>query len=557
MAQNQLKIRLGLDLTGFQAGLASARKGIADWQAGMSKHLTGMGVGAAGVAAGGFGLFSLADRVAESSRAIEKLQGATGASYREAARAAADLNAQLGMRSRSEAADWLRQVAKVSQQTGSELTDLAHRAGVLRREFGDQEDSLLGGQVALMRAYKITAAESADALTFLMRTGGDLKDELLQGLREYSGSFAQAGFSLNETVAILQGGLNESWNLDRVADAFKESHVRLMDESAKLEKFGMGEVAKQLGSGAIDIKQAVVAVGQRMEKLPTQERYQLAQAVFGAPFEDIGETALLAILKGMRNEVSTARQFDDFSAALNDRFSQKWNKAVSLMTNRSSEMLDAFKPVLLPLVEKLGEAAKAVQDFAANYPHLTRALAVGAVVVGAAALSWGLLKIALGAVGGAWTLLKGLGLLAKGHPLLVIAGLTVAVVLHWERIEQVFAKLPQHLREMKEAMPEWLFGDQQWQEFERQQALGRGRRVNPETGASERITPGGPSMLELFLDFLRSQKSQLQENLDSLGQRPPQSSLRMQGGPNIQIGTIHSRSRDIVVDLERLAAQVG
>lgn len=136
-------------------------------------------------------------------------------------------------------------------------------------------------------------------------TGGD---DFLDVLNEYSTQFNEAKFSAEEFVGVLERGKGDgSYNLDKLADATKESLIRITDRGGDV-KAALAEItsAPEKLSGTInkaleDVKSGTISVKDvlQISAQAIQEAYdageisdvlkkQLEIAVGGTPLEDIG-----------------------------------------------------------------------------------------------------------------------------------------------------------------------------------------------------------------------------------------------------------------------------
>ncbi|MBU2514513.1 phage tail tape measure protein [bacterium] len=401
-------ITLGLDLDEWGDGITKARNQFKVLEKGVTSGLKKVGVGAVMVAGAITGMFGMGELMADQTRPFEILQNKVGATDAEMVTLRDDvyeLNKALGLRSVTDAANKFSLVAKMSRATGDELERLTYQTGLLEKMFGNEEEQL-GAQIALMKAYKTSAGEAGDIVAFLNNQGGDIKGELLESIKEYSVQFAEAGFSLNQTVAVLKEGLAKGWNVDKAADAFKEARIRLMGgEKATidaLEILGLNDLDNQLKSGSLSVFDAMGQIQDELSKLNQTEQFRIAKEIFGTPYEDVGGQAMKAMLEGMRKEVSYTGAIDQLSESLNNRFSHKWDQGMSNLGNSFSSMIETLKPHVLPLVEGFTELTDDISTFSRKYEYITKTigLSIGAftgliAVLGGIAVVAGIAGIAM------------------------------------------------------------------------------------------------------------------------------------------------------------------
>lgn len=401
----KLLISLGMDLSEWKDGVSKAKKEyhglVKDVKSGLSK----IGIGAVMVAGSMTGLFGMTEMVAAHSRTFETLQVKTRAADSEMKALKEDvyeLNTALGLRSVSDAAGKIGMVAKISRKTGDELKQLTYQTGLLGKEFGEEEEQL-AAQVAIMKSFKASVGEAGDVVAFLNKQGGDIKGELLESIKEYSVQFSEAGFSLNQTVAVLKEGLSQGWNVDKAADAFKEGRLRLMGgEKATVDALamlGLGDLDSQIKSGLVSIPQAMGQIQGELSKLNKTEQFRIAKEIFGAQYEDVGETAMTAMLSGMNKKMQTSGAIDMMTKSLHGRFSYKWDAAVSNLTNSFSRMIEDLKPHILPAIEWFSDLTKSISDFSKQYGYIVKTIGAGIVVFAVLAGVLGVLSVVAGIFG--------------------------------------------------------------------------------------------------------------------------------------------------------------
>lgn len=462
----KLMISLGLDLSEWRDGISRAKREFASLRNDISQSLGKIGVGFAMIAGSFLGLFGAGEVMAQQSRAFEVLQEKVGAADQQMVALKDDvyeLNNALGLRSVSTAAHKFAQVAKMSKTTGEELKRLTWQTGLLGKMFGEEE-SQLTAQVAMMKAFKTSAAEVGDVVAYLNKQGGDIKGELLESIREYSVQFAEAGFSLDQTVSMLKAGLSEGWNVDKAADAIKEGRIRLMggEKTAidALAVLGLSDLDEQIKQGVLSIPDAMALIQSELSKITPSEQMRVAKEIFGAPYEDVGAEAMTAMLEGMRKEVHYSGAIDQLAESLNNRFSHKWDQGISNLTNSFSKMLEALKPHVLPLVEAFTELTDDISAFAGKYEYITKTIgaSVGvflglAAVLGSLSVIAGLAGIAFAVLTSPITLIVA-GVVAIGAGLLYLehkTGLVSDIFKKWlEIVSNYFNRIGDTIESVKD-----------------------------------------------------------------------------------------------------------
>ncbi len=448
----RLLISLGLDLNEWKSGIKKAKRQFSVLIEGTKKRLNrefkgiGKGLGRAikgslVVAGAGATIFGMTQMIADHSRHFENLQkttGSTAAQMQLLKEDVYDLNRELGLRSVDAAVEKMSTVARLSRKTGDELKQLTFQTGLLGKEFGDEENQLTA-QLSLMKAFKTSVGEVGDVMAYLNKQGGDLKGELLESVKEYSVQFAEAGFNIDQTVAILKSGLEQGWNVDKAADAFKEGRLRLMggDKATvdAMKLLGLGNLDEQIKKGAVTIPQAMSKIQTELNKLNKTEQFRIAKEIFGAQYEDIGGDAMAAMLSGMNVKLKTSGSIDLLTNDLQGRFSYKWDRAVSNSTNAFSRMLDSLKPHVLPLIEWFGKATETVSNFSKKYGYIAKTIGASIGIITVLTGVLGGIAVVAGIAGAAFTVLT--------SPILLVIAAVVGVgigLVYLEKKTGVFSK---------------------------------------------------------------------------------------------------------------------
>jgi len=401
---DSLKIGIGLfKKESVKSTVSSIRGEFSSLKKEVEAGFTQMATGGLMVAGAAYAAFSLLDRIAEQDEALQDLKETTrtaDSGFKSLKKSVYDLNTELGLKSVTESAGLLNRVARQSKKSGEELDRLAFQTGLLGKKFGDEEGAL-SAQISLMKNFGASVKESGDSVAYLLNQGGDLKGELLESLNEYGVQFKEAGFNLKETVSMLGAGLENAWNIDKTADAIKEARLRLFggDKSAvdAFKILGLDGLSEKIQKEEVSIGQAFSQISAKMKGLNKSDMLKAGAGIFGTQWEDAGSESVIAMLGAMSAEAKTTGELDNMAAIMQQRFSFKWQSALSETTNSISELLDSLKPHILPIVEWFGDAAKTVREFSQEYGYITKSIAAG--IGGFITLTAGLgtLKIALGA----------------------------------------------------------------------------------------------------------------------------------------------------------------
>jgi len=409
MSGNPLTIKLGLRTKQFESGLGRMKSKWSQTSKSMGSDLAKMGASAVAIGAGAFGIKTLGDQAASQDEAFANLAdeiGATGKAYNKMRSDIYATNKALGLSDAKEAANRLYEVHRASGLAGAELKQLTIQTGQYAARWKDVgKENALKAQTTLLKEFGgqgVKVKDVGNALAFLASKTGDLRGEMGDTVGEYSVQLREAGFSFKESVAIFGEAITAGWSPDKAVDMFKETRIRLQGaENAAMQtlgKMGLSELAAGLKTGEVKVDDAMQKIRGKLKGLPVGMATQYGKEIFGAPFEDIGLRATTKMLEAMKKSPKLAGLSDKVAAQLGKRFSWRWNQSWSGMDNNFSRFLEEMKPILEPLVKKLGELSDWGTQFVKKYPNLTKTLAAGGVALSGMAIGVGALTFALTAL---------------------------------------------------------------------------------------------------------------------------------------------------------------
>ena len=198
----------------------------------------------------------------------------------------------------------------------SQLETITEQALNLEQVFGSDLNETMRGVNALMVNFGLDAQTAMDYIVTGTQNGLDKTQELGDNLSEYSGKFAQAGYSAEEYFQLLQNGLEGgAYNLDKVNDSINEVTTRLSD----------GTIADAIGQFSQETQNTFAAwqrgeatqkevinsiIGDITNCKDQQEQLTMAATAFGTLGEDanMGVIESLNTLGDSYNNVSGAAQ---------------------------------------------------------------------------------------------------------------------------------------------------------------------------------------------------------------------------------------------------------
>lgn len=236
----------------------------------------------------------------------------------------------------------------------TQLTNITQQAITLEELYGIDMNETLRGARQLMEQYGITAQQAMDYIVTGTQNGLDKTEELGDNLSEYSGKFAQAGYSAQEYFQLLQNGLDGgAYNLDKVNDAINEVTTRLADGTIEDSIGSYSDKTQELFTawqdGGATQKEVIDSIVADIAGCTNQqEAMNLAAQAFGTMAED-------GNLKFISSLTSVGDTYDDVSGAAQNMFDQTTTPMQEMESN-----IRKVQQSLQPLGEKLMELANVI-----------------------------------------------------------------------------------------------------------------------------------------------------------------------------------------------------
>ena len=287
-------------------------------------------------------------------------------------------------------------MGKVKETTGeldpSKLKEMTENAMTLEDTFDmDMSESLRGAE-ALMTHFGLTSEQAFDLMAAGAQNGLNYSDELGDNVAEYSGKFAEAGYSAKDYFELLKNGSQGgAYNLDKVNDSINEVTTRLADGT--IEE-GLGnfsgktketfEAWKTGGATQKDVIDSIVADIQGTTN--EQEKMNMAALAFGTMAED-GGTKFIEALS------STGSAFDDTKGKMQDLMSVKYDDIESSISGLGRAIR---QNVLQPVVDEVTpKVTESIQEITGKIPEAVQKVQEMLPVLGGIAIAVGVVTPAL------------------------------------------------------------------------------------------------------------------------------------------------------------------
>lgn len=345
---------------------SSALGGLRETIGGLGPAVAGVGLVAGGALVAGFGAAGKAafDFASEAAQAQRDVQAQLGISE-EDARGLGDVARNVFVNnwggSISEATQMTAEARKqLGELNNTDLGNVTQGAAAISDTFEGADYAKVINSVRAIRDNfpGTTEAQALDLITKGFQNGLDVSGDFLDSIGEYSNQFGSGGASVDQFFGLLDSGLGSGiLGTDKIADAFKEFNVRILDGSqttqTALSTLGLDNLLNDLNSGKITAADAMGLIVEQLGTVDEATRRQTGVALLGTQFEDLGfDVSAFAGIAG-----STFANVDGATASLNARYASFG----SLAEGAWRQFLVAMEPVGAQLLEIANAAMPQVQ----------------------------------------------------------------------------------------------------------------------------------------------------------------------------------------------------
>ena len=242
-----------------------------------------------------------------------------------------------------------------------ELEKMTTNAIMLRDTFEFEVNESVRAANSLMDQFGITSEEAYNLIAQGAQNGLNQNDDLLDTLNEYSVQFSQMGFNAEEMFNMLaNGAASGTWSIDKLGDAAKEFNIRMSDGSAKdaVEALGFSweSMSEAWSEGGEEAKEVFNILFNELDGLEnTTEGYSIGVGLLGTMYEDLGQSAVLA-LTDTQGEISKTKD------ALGEINEIKYDDLGSLIEGLKRNFETLLLPLGNALIPLIMEFAQIVQD---------------------------------------------------------------------------------------------------------------------------------------------------------------------------------------------------
>ncbi len=327
---------------------------------GVTDKLKGLSGAAAGIEVAGVAAFG------EASNAVGKLEGALGLTSKQADKVFQSVQelAQRGFNFDS-ALEILIRVNQVMSDLldPNEINEFSAGVLAISDTFDQDLNDVIKASSSMIRHFGIDGDEALDIISYGLQNGLDMSNDFLDTLWEYSNQFSDMGFTAKDTLQIINQGMKDgAFNTDKLADGVKEFNIRL-SEVGKTQEAALGElglnvkdVTDAFNDGGEAGKNMALKVAMELMKVEDEtKRNQLAVALFGTMYEDVGDSVVNALTSITDSSIDVEGKTNDVKAAFEETFGAEVN---GIMQELKEPLIEIAEKGLIPILEVASDLIK-------------------------------------------------------------------------------------------------------------------------------------------------------------------------------------------------------
>lgn len=327
---------------------------------GVTDKLKGLSGAAAGIEVAGVAAFG------EASNAVGKLEGALGLTSKQADKVFQSVQelAQRGFDFDS-ALEILIRVNQVMSDLldPNEINEFSAGVLAISDTFDQDLNDVIKASSSMIRHFGIDGDEALDIISYGLQNGLDMSNDFLDTLWEYSNQFSDMGFTAKDTLQIINQGMKDgAFNTDKLADGVKEFNIRL-SEVGKTQEAALGElglnvkdVTDAFNDGGEAGKNMALKVAMELMKVEDEtKRNQLAVALFGTMYEDVGDSVVNALTSITDSSIDVEGKTNDVKAAFEETFGAEVN---GIMQELKEPLIEIAEKGLILILEVASDLIK-------------------------------------------------------------------------------------------------------------------------------------------------------------------------------------------------------
>ena len=310
----------------------------------LAVNITGIAGGAAGGALGVAGFF--VDPLIEADTAVQRFEARTGQSIEGMADMIKNVWANGWGDSQAQVGDVMTKLVSDLDVPAEQLEHLTalvlDTADVMEADWTE----VMSSAAAMVDSGFAPSLERAmDTMVVGQQEGLNRAGDLLDTFREYSTTFTDMGFTMDDALSVMNAGLEAGIdNTDRIADSIREAGIRATTDFEAKEDFfeqaGLVDEAKAFAAGELTGKQYMDALFKALSQTEDKSVRDLIQdELLGTISEDFGADALAALGNIEEKIQSIGGEAQTASDTINNTIGVSWT---TIKNTFQSEVADYF-----------------------------------------------------------------------------------------------------------------------------------------------------------------------------------------------------------------------
>jgi hypothetical protein len=187
-------------------------------------------------------------------------------------------------------------ISQITDLQGESLDRVTSKVKAMADAFESDAKKMTEAGNNLSKTMEIDFTTALELIEKGFLDGADANGDFLNKVREYPALLKEAGFSAEQSIALMTQEIKQGIYSDKGVDAIKEANLRLREMTPVAEEalnaIGLSSenIQKELTAGSKTTFEIIQEVSQRMATLPPQSKLvgQAIADIFGGPGEDAG-----------------------------------------------------------------------------------------------------------------------------------------------------------------------------------------------------------------------------------------------------------------------------
>jgi phage-related minor tail protein len=240
-----------------------------------------------------------------------------------------------------------------------ELENLTNKIiAVSKRTGTDVQENVKAAQKMMME-FGLSGEEALDLIGYGYQNNLNKAGDFTDAIDEFSPLFADAGFSADQMLGLMQNGLEGgALHATLAGDAVKELQIRFGDGSFEknIDKFSKGTqgLFKDWQNGKVSMSEVMASIQKDIQKMDSSKQ-QEALSLLATQFEDLGVRGSVSLLGVSDSLVATTGKAEEFAQKAPG---EKWESSMRELQESLIPIGQSIVDTLTPIIDtmaKLGD----------------------------------------------------------------------------------------------------------------------------------------------------------------------------------------------------------